>query len=256
MSTNEQRRPVVLLTGAGRTAGIAAAIGARLADQGWDVAMTYWSAYDQRMPWGRGDAQVEAVQALLQEHGARVVAVEADLADPGSVEPLFERVQHELGPVRALVLSHCESVNSDLLTTTVESFDRHMAVNARATWLLVAEFARRFAGPFGTGRIVALTSDHTVGNLPYGASKGAMDRIVLTAARELADLGVSANVVNPGATDTGWMSEQLLAFAAEQSPLCRVGTPSDAASLVAFLCSPDGQWINGQLICSDGGIHS
>ena len=61
-----------------------------------------------------------------------------------------------------------------------------MAVNARASWLLIRQFAERYQGPFGRGRIVALTSDHTAGNLPYGASKGALDRIVIAAARESA----------------------------------------------------------------------
>ena len=105
-------------------------------------------------------------------------------------------------------MCHCESVDSGLLDTTVESFDRHFAVNARATWLLIREFGRRFAAARGTGRVISLTSDHTVGNLPYGASKGALDRITLAAARELAHLGVTANVINPGPVDTGWMSEE------------------------------------------------
>jgi NAD(P)-dependent dehydrogenase (short-subunit alcohol dehydrogenase family) len=101
--------------------------------------------------------------------------------------------------VTALVMCHCESVASGLLDTTVESFDRHFAVNARAVWLLIREYATRFQGPAGTGRIISLTSDHTVRNLPYGASKGALDRITLAAAEELAHLGVSANVINPRA---------------------------------------------------------
>lgn len=95
-------------------------------------------------------------------------------------------------------MCHCESVDSGLLDTTVESFDRHFAVNARATWLLIREYGRRFAAERGTGRIIGLTSDHTVGNLPYGASKGALDRITLAAAHELAHLGVTANVINRG----------------------------------------------------------
>lgn len=114
-----------------------------------------------------------------------------------------------MGGVTALVMSHCESVDSGLLDTTVESFDGHFAVNARATWLLIREFGRRFTGERGTGRIVSLTSDHTVGNLPYGASKGAMDRITPAAAHELAHLGVTANAINPGPVDTGWMPEEV-----------------------------------------------
>ncbi|NEE25125.1 SDR family oxidoreductase, partial [Streptomyces sp. SID7982] len=103
------------------------------------------------------------------------------------------------------------------------------------------------------GRIVALTSDHTVGNLPYGASKGALDRITLAAAHELAHLGVTANVVNPGPVDTGWMSDDLREALVRGAPLGRLGTPRDTAHLVDFLCSSEGQWINGQLLKSNGG---
>jgi NAD(P)-dependent dehydrogenase (short-subunit alcohol dehydrogenase family) len=86
-------------------------------------------------------------------------------------------------------MCHCESVASGLLDTSIESFNRHFAVNARATWLLIREYGHRFHSEPWTGRIIGLTSDHTAGNLPYGASKGALDRIILAAARELAHLG-------------------------------------------------------------------
>jgi 3-oxoacyl-[acyl-carrier protein] reductase len=107
-----------------------------------------------------------------------------------------------------------------------------------------------------TGRIVALTSDATVGNLPYGASKGALDRVVVAAARELAELRITSNVINPGPTDTGWMSAQMRDELTIANPRGRLGRGADAASLVSFLCSPDGEWINGQLLHSDGGLHS
>jgi 3-oxoacyl-[acyl-carrier protein] reductase len=69
----------------------------------------------------------------------------------------------------------------------------------------VREFGLRFEGTAGRGRIVAMTSDHTVGNLPYGASKGALDRIVIAAARELAHLRVTANASTPARpTPAGW----------------------------------------------------
>ena len=152
------------------------------------------------------------------------------------------------------MICHCESVASGLLDTTIESFDRHFAVNTRATWLLIREYGQRFRGSPGTGRIISLTSDHTVGNLPYGASKGAADRITLAAAHELAHLGVSANVVNPGPVDTGWMTDEIKESGIRQTPLGRLGTPQDTAQLVDFLCSPRGQWINGQLLMSDGGF--
>ncbi|MFF1720780.1 SDR family oxidoreductase [Streptomyces sviceus] len=247
-------RPLALITGVGRTVGIGAGIARRLAASGWDIAFTCWNPYDARMAWGAEPGAAGTIEASLSELGAATAAIEADLADPETPARVFDETERRLGPVTALVLSHCESVDSGLFDTTVESFDRHFAVNTRATWLLIREFGRRFSAKRGTGRIVSLTSDHTVGNLPYGASKGAMDRITLAAAHELAHLGVTANVVNPGPVDTGWMTEEVRAHCLDATPLGRLGTPQDTAHLVDFLCSREGQWVNGQLLKSNGGL--
>jgi 3-oxoacyl-[acyl-carrier protein] reductase len=248
-------RPLALVTGVGRTVGLGAALAQRLARDGWDVATTHWTPYDDRMPWPREDDGPARVGTELRALGARTTGVPADLTDVDAPRRIFDVVERDLGPVSALVMCHCESVSSGLLDTSVESFDRHYAVNVRATWLLVKEFAERFRGEPGRGRVVALTSDHVVGNLPYGATKGALDRLVIASARELAALRVSANVVNPGPVDTGWMDESLRAQVAAETPLGRGGTPQDAAALVSFLCSAEGGWVNGQLLCSDGGLH-
>ena len=247
-------RPLALITGVGRTVGIGAGVARRLAASGWDIAFTYWTPYDERMAWGPEAGAASAITDTLTQHGATTTAVEADLADPDTPARVFDEVERELGGVTALVMCHCESVDSGLLDTTVESFDRHFAVNARAIWLLIREYGRRFAAAPGSGRIIALTSDHTVNNLPYGASKGALDRITLAAAHELAQLGITANVINPGPVDTGWMTDEGRAHVLRQTPLNRLGTPQDTAHLVDFLCSPEGQWINGQLLMSNGGF--
>lgn len=247
-------RPLALVTGASRSAGIAASVVLGLARGGWDVAFTYWTPYDARMEWGVDAAGPRALEKEAGLLGARTLAVEADLADPDVPARLFDTVEHERENVTALVLCHCESVDSGLLDTTVESFDRHVAVNARATWLLIREYGLRFRGRHGSGRIISLTSDHTAGNLPYGASKGAMDRITLAAARELAGLGVTCNAINPGPTDTGWMTDEQRADLIAATPLGRLGLPQDCARLVRFLCSADGGWINGQIVQSNGGI--
>ncbi|MEV6108259.1 SDR family oxidoreductase [Streptomyces sp. NPDC051940] len=255
MTADSSSRPLALVTGVGRTVGIGAALAEGLARTGWDVAVSYWAAYDDRMTWGRQPGAVAEVVERLEAAGARAAAVEADLADAAAPAALFDEVERRLGGrVRALVMSHCESVDSSILDTTVESFDRHFAVNARASWLLIKEYAERFDGPHGSGRVIALTSDHTVHNLPYGASKGALDRITLAAARELAHLGITANVINPGPVDTGWMDDALRAAMTDATPLGRLGTPQDVANLVTFLCSPQGGWVNAQLLSSNGGL--
>lgn len=246
MTDSDTSRPAVaLVTGVSRTVGIGYAIAGRLAADGFLVATTGWQGYDDRMPWGSDDDRPDLSGP----------AYEADFEDAEAASALLSTVGDEVGPVTALVIAHCESVDSSIRTTTVESFDRHLAVNARATWQLIKAFDEQFAGPSGRGRIVAITSDHTAGNLPYGASKGAMDRIVIASATELADRGITANVVNPGATDTGWMTPEIEAEVLDRNLQDRLGSPTDTANLVSFLCSPDGQWINGQLLYSDGGLR-
>jgi 3-oxoacyl-[acyl-carrier protein] reductase len=247
------RRPVALVTGAGRTISIGTSVARRLAESGWDVAFTYWTPYDARRPWGAEPDAAATLTRVLGERGAKTVAIEADLASTDSPEQIFDQVEQQLGNVTALVLCHCESVPTGLLDTTIESFDRHFAVNARAAWLMIREYGRRFRGEHGIGRVISFTGDHTVGHVAYGASKGALDRITLAAAQEFADLGVRANVINPGPVDTGWMNDEIRASGARQTPAGRVGTPQDCANIVGFLCSPEGEWINGQLLYSNGG---
>lgn len=248
-------RPLAFVVGVSRPNSIGSGIARRLAADGWDVAFGYWDRYDAGMPWGADAAEHTALAAELEGLGARALPVSLDLADPAAPSAAFEHIRASLGPVRALVASHSHSVDSGILDTTVESFDRHFAVNTRGTWLLIKAFAGQFTDPAGTGRIVALTSDHTAHNLPYGASKGALDRIVIASAVELAPLGITANVVNPGPIDTGWMTPDLAASLAAETALGRLGTPKDTADLVSFLLSPSGGWITGQLLHSNGGFH-
>ncbi len=117
----------------------------------------------------------------------------------------------------------------------------------------MAAFARQVTDG---GAVVALTSDHVAHNLPYGSSKGALDRIVRAAAVELAGIGIRANAVNPGPVDTGWMSDEVREMLVQRQPTGRLGTPEDVAKLVAFLLSDDGAWTTGQLIHTDGGFSS
>ncbi|MXS75167.1 short-chain dehydrogenase [Microbacterium sp. CSI-V] len=218
--------PQVLVTGAERPNSIAAAIIPRLEADGWDVVTSELRSGDYP----------------------------CDLASPTAPTELVERVSRDRGPIHALVLSHAHDEESGILDTTAESFDRHLAVNARATLLLISAFARQVDETGGA--IVAFTSDHTTGNLPYGASKGALDRIVISAARELGPRGISANVVNPGPIDTGWMDAETRESLTAHHPLGRLGTPRDIAGITAFLLSDEGRWISGQLLHTDGGFSA
>jgi 3-oxoacyl-[acyl-carrier protein] reductase len=218
--------PVALVTGGARANSIAGAIAPRLEADGWDVATS--DLVDTDYP--------------------------CDLSTSDGPHALVSAVRRDRGDISALVLSHAHDELSGILDTTAESFDRHVAVNARASLLLIAAFARQV--PADGGAIVALTSDATTGNLPYGASKGALDRIVISAARELGPRGISANVLNPGPVDTGWMDDDIRGSLVGQQPLGRLGTPPDIADVVAFLVSRPGRWISGQLLQVDGGFSA
>lgn len=243
----EQRRPLVLVTGVGRPNAIGTGIVRRLGADGFDVAFADLAP---------DPGFHEALAAEIEATGGRALGFTADLSDPAGPAELVGRVVERLGPIQALVASHAYSVDSGLLDTSVEAFDRHFAVNTRGSWLLIRAFAEQFpAEAAGLGRIVALTSDHTAHNLPYGASKGALDRIVIAAAVELAHLGITSNLINPGPIDTGWMTPDLAEALAAETALGRLGRPQDTADLVAFLLSVSGGWINGQLLHSNGGFH-
>ena len=257
-----------LLTGVGRRRGIGAAIARGLAADGFDLALSFHADYDRRVL--REDSDVELLAEELRSQGRRITLLPGDLSDPAVPPQLVAAAREALGPLGALVMSHCESVDSSILNTTVESFDRHYAVNVRASWLLMKSFAEQVplgpVSPDGTapaggataagGAVIALTSDHTAHNLPYGATKGALDRLVLAGTHELADRGIRTNVVNPGPIDTGWMDDGIRAAAATQTPGGRLGSPDTVADLVRFLVSEQGAWIRGQLLLSNGGFST
>lgn len=245
----------VLITGVGRRRSIGATIAARLAAAGFDLVLSHWQPYDERIGLERGADDPAAVAQECRAHGVRVRLIEADLAEVETPERLVAAAGAELS---GMVLSHCESTDSSVLDTTVESWDRHYAVNARATWLLLRALGERLPEAEteqARAQVVALTSDHTAHNLPYGSSKGALDRIVTAAAVELGSRGLRANVVNPGPIDTGWMDEQIRAAGVSATPAGRLGTAQDTADLIEFLLSPGGAWITGQVLHSNGGFR-
>ena len=93
------------------------------------------------------------------------------------------------------------------------------------------------------------------GELAYVASKGALEALTVSLADELAPLGITVNAVSPGVTDTGWITEELRAALLPRHPAGRLGTPEDAARLVAFLAGEGSGWITGQVLYSEGGFR-
>jgi 3-oxoacyl-[acyl-carrier protein] reductase len=247
--------PAALVTGVSRRAGIAAAVAQTLARDGWDVAATCWRPYDETEPWGSNPDEAKEIVEQLRALGVRAELYEDDLADAAAPVRLLDAAEAAVGPLTALVCVHAHSELGGLLDADAAQLDRHLTVNARGTSLLMAEFARRFHGEHGSGRMVTFSSGLPLtGEIAYAASKGALEWITVSAAVELGPLGMTVNAIDPGPTDTGWLSPELFDAVARATPLGRPGRAQDAAELVAFLCSERGGWITGQVLRSDGGF--
>jgi 3-oxoacyl-[acyl-carrier protein] reductase len=244
---------VALVTGASRLAGIGAVVARSFAEAGADIAFTHWASYDAAM-YGSSLTEPEQLADELRAHGVRAEAIEVDLADPASPRSLFDTIEERLGPVNILVNNAAVSFHDNADTITAESLDRHYAVNVRGTALLSAEFARRFAGE--GGRIINLTSGQSVGAMPdelsYATTKGAIEALTKSFAPTVSTKGITVNAIDPGGTDTGWMTEDLKAAITAEMAFGRVGQPEDAARLILFLASDAGCWITGQVIHSRG----
>jgi 3-oxoacyl-[acyl-carrier protein] reductase len=251
------RGKVALVTGAGRRRGIGAAICRALAEGGADVFLSYWRGYDRDVLRDFNEDWPEALREELRGMGIRAEGMETDLSLPDSPERLLDAVAERLGSPSILVNNAAYSTRDGFERLDAETLDAHYAVNLRATALLCAGFARRYPGGPG-GRIINLTSGQSLGPMPgelaYAATKGAIEAFTVTLAAEVGQKGITVNAVNPGPTDTGWMTEELKRELSAKFPAGRVGEPEDAARIVAFLAGDEARWITGQILHSEGGF--
>jgi 3-oxoacyl-[acyl-carrier protein] reductase len=247
---------VALVTGATRRRGIGAAIARRLAEAGASVCVHSFAAYDAEQPWAEPEGP-DALVAELRTIGPEIVHVEADLADPASPAALVEACHARLGRLDVVVANHARSISQSLEELTAGELDAHLAVNTRATLLLVQAFAARHDGAAGGRVVLLLTGQHRgpmPDELPYIASKGALHQVVPSLAVALAARGITVNGVNPGPTDTGWATPELHAEIEALAPQGRWSQPDDVARLVAWLATDEARWITGQVIDSTGGL--
>lgn len=284
------RDKVAVVTGANH--GIGAATARVFAAQGAAVFLTYL-----RLPLepaddglaeasdatGPGEALYRARQARsaadvvqdIRARGGRAEAWEADLADPTTIPRLFDRAEGVFGPVDVLVnnAAHCVSdtfIPRDHLpagersaggfrmaTITLESHDRHFAINSRAVALLMAEYARRHVARGARwGRIVNVSTDGASGfpgEISYGASKHALESYSRAAACELGQFGITVNIVAPGPIQTGYITPEAERREVAKIPLGRLGQPEDVADAIVFLASEQARWVTGQLLYVGGG---
>jgi 3-oxoacyl-[acyl-carrier protein] reductase len=257
---------VALVSGANH--GIGAATARLLARHGAAVLITYlrteaFGQYPQAYRASRGlDGQ--DVAASIRTAGGQARAVEADLLDVSVVPRLFAEAEENFGPVDILVnnaTGHCAhdsfaarrpvgKESPDTLTADI--FDKTFGVDARAGAMMIAEFARRHIGRQADwGRIIGLTSGGPMGfpgELSYGAAKAALENYTMAASVELGGLGVTANMVYPPVTDTGWVTDDVRDFVDHSDDHIHVARPEDVAGVILLLCGPDASMITGNIV--------
>ncbi|KAB8190702.1 SDR family oxidoreductase [Nonomuraea phyllanthi] len=259
---------VALITGANHGIGAAAAVA--LAAEGVSVFLTYKRLDPLRHPaypeaYDRARAEgADGVVRRIREAGGRAASGEADLTDPAVPKTLFDQAEKAFGPVDILV-NNASGWGSDTFTPAesdgfgrplrpvdAETHDGQFAVDVRAPALLIAEFARRHIERGATwGRIIGLTSEGPRGfpsEVSYGASKAAQESYTMSAAHELGPYGITANMVHPPITDTGWINEEVEKLARVHGPLRSVGQPEDVAEVITFLASHQGRRVTAQVV--------
>lgn len=250
-------RKIAIVTGVGRLKGIGRAICVELAKNDIDIFFTYWSSYDQQMPWRADDREPELIQDEIRRLGVRCEKIELDLREEASVATLFNEAVKTVGQPAILINNATYSTPTDIFTITPTELDQHYLVNLKACTMLCVEFVRRYPGG-RAGRIINLTSGQSLsamsGEIAYAVTKAGIETLTKTLAHELAAKGITLNAVNPGLTDSGWLDEADRQRFADRFPMGRFGQPEDAARLISFLVSEPAGWITGQVIHSEGGF--
>jgi 3-oxoacyl-[acyl-carrier protein] reductase len=241
---------IAIVTGASNDKGIGVAICRKFASEGADIFFTYWQSSEE---W------YDLFRTEIRSLGVNCEGLEVDLAKPDSHIELLDSVAEKLGVPTILVNNAAHSIDSNYMDLNAKTLDDHYAVNIRATCLLSVEFARRFrASGKSAGRIINLTSGQEQGampgNLAYVATKGAISAFTLSLSAELAHLGITVNAVNPGPTDSNWMTDEIRDYLKSKFLMGRIGRPEDAARVIGFLASEEARWITGQVIHSEGGF--
>ena len=246
-----------LVTGVSRRRGIGFAVARRLAEMGASLAVHHHLAHDLA-EYGSTDDIETLVEDLRKAGPGRVIALAGDLAEPSASEDLVAEAHDVLGHLDILICNHAHGGDAvSIRDASAEAYDRHWAVNTRATLLLTQAFAAQHDGRLG-GRAIWMTSGQQLGpmsdNLAYAVSKAALAGATTSAAADLATSGILLNTVNPGPVNTGYLDdapEELL----QHFPAGRPGEPDDPARLIAWLVSDAGAWVVGQVLNTEGGFQ-
>ena len=268
MSEAQTGGHTAIVTGANH--GIGAATAQALARRGCAVLCTFLRVAD---PIDPGTPQAyrdhrargaEQVVDRIRAGGGRALAVEADLTDPAVPAALFDAAEEQLGPVDILVnnatgwladtfgAASTDRAGRSLQPVTADTWNQQFRVDAMGAALMISEFARRHIGRGGTwGRIIGLTSGGELGfpeEVSYGAAKAAQVNYTMSAAMELATFGVTANMIHPPVTDTGWVTDAVRAEIAARPDLIHIASPAEVAEMIAYLASDAAALITANVI--------
>lgn len=244
---------IALVTGGSR--GIGKDISIKLAQKGVDIILTYHSNKNE----------AEKAVAEISSIGRKAVALQLNTADISGFHNFFleatTALEQTFGTDRFdfLINNAGTSLTSTIPDTTEAQFDEMMNIHVKGVYFLTQGALNLLRDG---GRIINISSAVSrvsyAGVSAYGMMKGAVDVYTRYLALELGVRGISANVVAPGAIFGGGAmgdTPEMRAFVSGATALGRVGIPDDVGGVVAFLCSDDAQWINGQRIELTGGMN-
>ncbi|MBW2457621.1 MAG: 3-oxoacyl-ACP reductase FabG [Deltaproteobacteria bacterium] len=240
---------VAVVTGGSR--GIGRAVCVALAAQGAHVVVGY----------AKGQDQARAVVEQIHERGGRAEVSGFDVADWATAERTVVELGKRLGRLDILVASAGIAIDALLLAVKEDDLDRMIAVNLKGA-IACAQGAFKVMMRKRTGRVVFLSSVvgemGNPGQVAYGATKAALLGVTKSLAHEFGRRNVTVNAVAPGFIETD-MTREVSAAARDQLlagiPLKRLGTSTDVAGAVVYLCSDEAAYVTGQTLRVNGGMY-
>lgn len=239
---------VALITGGSR--GIGAAIALKLAQDGADIAVTYTSAA----------AKAEETVRAIEKLGRRAIAIKADNLDAAAVEAAVNETHARLGRLDILVNSAGVYSMDTVDALTLDEFDRVMSIHVRASFV-ASKAAAALMG--AGGRIITIGSNlgeivPFPGLIAYSTSKAALTGLTKALARDLGPREITANIVQPGSTDTDMNPANGDHADGQRARMAipRFGQARDIAGLVAFLAGEEGRFVTGASLTIDGGANA
>ncbi|WP_112239071.1 SDR family oxidoreductase [Kribbella monticola] len=242
-------RGVALVTGGSRGIGAAAAVA--LANDGWDVGITYRTQADD----------AAAVVAACEGVGRRAVAVQADVAEAEDIERMFDEVTDALGPIGAVINNAgIVSPAAKVADYDVERLDKVFRINTIGAFLVAGAAVRRMStARGGSGGVIVNVSSRgaVLGSaneyVDYASSKAAVDTLTIGLANEVAKEGIRVLGIRPGLIETDIHAEGRLERIGTTPPLGRPGTAGEVAALITFLVSDRASYMTGSMVDVAGG---